>query len=81
MFKIDGISTITIFKYKNRSLTAYNSIINLYLRSESINPLMIVSFVIVIVIVIISWQADSPQLPSDLSGETFSHVFGTNTSR
>ena len=26
-------------------------------------------------------QADGPVLPSDLKGETFSHVFGTNTSR
>ena len=25
-------------------------------------------------------QADLPQLPKDLEGETFSHVFGTNTS-
>ena len=25
-----------------------------------------------------SWQADYPQLPSDLAGQTFSHVFGTN---
>ena len=28
-----------------------------------------------------SWQVDYPQLPSDLTGQTFSHVFGTNTSR
>ncbi|XP_020614530.1 DNA polymerase alpha catalytic subunit-like [Orbicella faveolata] len=28
----------------------------------------------------VRYSADSPQLPSDLSGETFSHVFGTNTS-
>ena len=28
-----------------------------------------------------SWQADYPQLPSDLTGQTFNHVFGTNTSR
>ena len=25
-------------------------------------------------------QADLPQLPKELEGETFSHVFGTNTS-
>ncbi|XP_038658169.1 DNA polymerase alpha catalytic subunit [Scyliorhinus canicula] len=28
----------------------------------------------------IKYAADLPQLPSDLKGETFSHVFGTNTS-
>lgn len=28
-----------------------------------------------------SFQADSPALPSDLSGNTFSHVFGTHVSR
>lgn len=27
------------------------------------------------------FQADGPIIPSDLKGETFSHVFGTNTSR
>lgn len=26
------------------------------------------------------FQAEMPQLPQDLEGETFSHVFGTNTS-
>lgn len=26
------------------------------------------------------FQAEMPQLPQDLKGETFSHVFGTNTS-
>lgn len=30
---------------------------------------------------VFSPQAEYAQLPSDLSGETFSHVFGTNTSR
>lgn len=29
---------------------------------------------------IIILQAEYPQLPSDLKGDTFSHVFGTNTS-
>jgi DNA polymerase alpha subunit A len=29
----------------------------------------------------VRYAADLPVLPSDLSGETFSHVFGTNTSR
>jgi len=28
----------------------------------------------------VRYSAEYPQLPSDLSGETFSHVFGTNTS-
>ncbi|KAL9965782.1 hypothetical protein ACROYT_G029627 [Oculina patagonica] len=28
----------------------------------------------------VRYSADCPQLPSDLSGETFRHVFGTNTS-
>ncbi|XP_031752563.1 DNA polymerase alpha catalytic subunit isoform X3 [Xenopus tropicalis] len=28
----------------------------------------------------VRYSADSPQLPQDLKGETFSHVFGTNTS-
>jgi DNA polymerase alpha subunit A len=28
----------------------------------------------------IRYSADCPQLPSDISGETFSHAFGSNTS-
>ena len=28
-----------------------------------------------------TFQADQPQIPKDKSGSTFSHIFGTNTSR